>query len=79
MKREFQFEEEGGTTKKDYSGSYGAKNDFGSYGGSKQASYQPREERNYQPRNEYQSYESKSYSSSRPKGAWEDVKKAQES
>jgi len=73
MKREFQFEDVEGTKKSSYGEDFGKKNDYSAnYGGSYkgESTYASREERSYQP---------KSYSSSRPKGGWEDVKKAQES
>jgi len=84
MKREFQFEDVEGTKKSSYGEDFGKKNDYSAnYGGSYkgESTYASREERSYQPRNDNysDSYQPKSYSSSRPKGGWEDVKKAQES
>lgn len=79
MKREFQFEEAGGTQTKDYGGTFG-KEDYGSnFGGSYKG--ESSQTSTYQPRNNNYSetYKQSSNPSSRPKGGWEDVKKAQES
>jgi len=64
MKREFQFEDASGDRARDED-DYGSrnKNDFGGFG---------REERSYQ------SYESRSQASTKPRGGWDDVKRAED-